>query len=64
MLSPIIDAVERRDVATANVHGAYLHADMVHFTLLRMEGDSVDIMCNMCKEYRKFVRYKNGKKAL
>jgi hypothetical protein len=46
MLSLLIDAHERRDVAVANVTGAYLHADMEDFTLLKMEGESVDIMCN------------------
>jgi hypothetical protein len=64
MLSLIMDAEERRDVATADVHGAYLRADMIDFTLLKMEGASVDIMCDVCEDYRKFVCIENGKKAL
>jgi hypothetical protein len=64
MLSILIDAKERRDVATADVAGAYLHASMKDFTLLRMEGESVDIMCSACHEYKKFVCYENGKKVL
>jgi hypothetical protein len=64
MLSILVDALEQRDVATADVAGAYLHADMEDFTLLRMEGKSVDIMCSVCSEYSKCVVYKHGKKVL
>jgi Reverse transcriptase (RNA-dependent DNA polymerase)/Zinc knuckle len=64
MLSIMIDAKERRDVATADVAGAYLHADMDDFTLLKMEGESVDIMCNVSTEYKRFVHFENGKKVL
>ncbi len=64
MLSLLIDASERRDVATADVAGAYLHADMDDFTLLRVEGTEVDILCNVCEDYKKYVCYENGKKVL
>jgi hypothetical protein len=37
---------------------------MEDFTLLKMEGEPVNIMCGVCKEYKAFVRYKNGKKVL
>jgi hypothetical protein len=47
MLSLLIDATEHGDVATADVAGAYLHAKMEDFTLLKMEGESVDIMCDV-----------------
>jgi hypothetical protein len=64
MLSILINAKECWDVATANVAGAYLHAEMKDFTLLKMEGKSVDIMCNVCGDYNEFVCYKNSKKVL
>jgi hypothetical protein len=38
MLSLLIDATEHRDMATADVAGAYLHAKMEDFILLKMEG--------------------------
>jgi hypothetical protein len=44
LLSILINAKEHRDVATADVSGAYLRADMKGFKLLKMEGESVDIM--------------------
>jgi hypothetical protein len=37
---------------------------MKDFTLLKMEGESVDIMCDVCSDYEKFVCYENGKKVL
>ena len=64
MLSILIDALERRDVATADVAGAYLHAHMKDFTLLKVEGPSVDILCDVSPEYKKFVCYEHGKKVL
>jgi hypothetical protein len=60
----MIDACKERDVATADVAGAYLHADQDDFTLIKLEGVSVDIMCDVCKECKEFVTYKNGTKAL
>jgi hypothetical protein len=37
---------------------------MEDFTLLKMEGASVDIMCAISPEYEKFVCYENRKKVL
>jgi hypothetical protein len=50
MMSILIDAKERRDVAKADVVGAYLHAEMEDFALLQMEGESVHIMCAVSPE--------------
>ena len=51
-------------MATADVAGAYLHAELDDFTLLKMEGESVDIMCDVCEGYKAFVMYEHGKKVL
>jgi hypothetical protein len=51
MILILIDAWERRDVATADVEGVYLHADLDDFTLLKLEGESVIIMCDVCNKY-------------
>ena len=64
VLSLMIDAYECRDVATADVEGAYLHADQVDFTLVRLEGQSVDIMCKINEGYRSFVSTEGNKKIL
>ena len=38
LLTLVIDALERRDVATADVAGAYLNADMEDYVLMRLTG--------------------------
>jgi hypothetical protein len=43
-LSIAIDAMEKRDVATADVEGAYSKADMVDVVIMIYEGDMVDQM--------------------
>jgi hypothetical protein len=64
MLSTMIDACEERDVATADVAGACSHADQDDFTLIKLEGVSVDVMCDVCKEHKEFVMCENGTKVL
>jgi hypothetical protein len=64
MMSIMIDACERRDVAAADVAGAYLHTSLEEFNLLKLEGESVEIMCSICEKYKEFVPYENGKKVL
>jgi hypothetical protein len=51
----MIDAYERRDVATADVAGAYLHALMKHFISMRFVGWDVDLLCEVNPEYKKYV---------
>ena len=61
MVSIVIDAHEHRDVATADVAGAFLKADMDHFTVIKFDGKSVDLMCETNKKYIPFVVSENGK---
>ena len=60
----MIDAFEQRDVATADVVGAYLLADMDDFVVLKLIGESVDIMCDVNEKYRPFVVMGHEKKSL
>ncbi|KAI2506284.1 Reverse transcriptase (RNA-dependent DNA polymerase) [Fragilaria crotonensis] len=64
MLSIMIDAHERRDIATSDVVGAYLKCKMDDYVLIRFEGESVDILCQMNPSHRQFVTIENGKKVL
>ena len=64
MISLIIDAKERRDVATADVEGASLQTDMEDFALLKLFGEAVHIMCQVNPKYEKFVVIENGTKVL
>ncbi|GAX15524.1 hypothetical protein FisN_6Hu141 [Fistulifera solaris] len=64
LLSLIVDAHEGRDVAIADVVGAYLKANMADFTLLKFTGESVNIMCKMNPKYEEFVAIEGGKRVL
>ena len=64
ILSIVIDAHEQRDVATADVAGAYLKAFMDDFVLMKFTGESVVILCKMNPEHIKFVTIENGVKVL
>ena len=64
----VIDAHEGRDIAIADVPGAYLHAEFPESknVILRMTDIFVDIMCEINEEYKKHVVYeinKRGKKV-
>ena len=50
----VIDAYEDRKVAAFNVHKLYPQIDLPKdkFTLLFMEGEFVDIMCDINTEYK------------
>jgi len=60
----LIAGFEKRKTAVFDVPGAYLHADMNKFALLKLEGEFVDIMCEVNPEFKDDVRYENGKKVL
>jgi len=66
MATLLIDAHEDRDVAIFDIPGAYLHAHLPDgkFVLLKIEGQFVDIMCEVNPEFLPDVRYENGKKVL
>jgi hypothetical protein len=66
LISIAIDAKEGRAVATADVGGPYLHADMDETVIMVFEGDMVDYMVQANPEkYGPHVHVsKSGKKLL
>ena len=64
LMTLIIDAMEEREVATADVPGAYLHATMEDHVIIRMTGASVDVMCQVNPSYRSYVTTEKGTKVL
>ena len=66
MTTLAIDAKEDRYVVTADVEGAYLHADIDKLVIMVFEGDMVDYMVQANPEkYAPYVHTtKNGKKLL
>jgi hypothetical protein len=62
--SIIIDAKESRNVATADVVGSYLNADMEDFTLMKLTGEAVGSMIQVNMSYKFFVTKEKGKVVL
>jgi hypothetical protein len=63
-LSLLIDAREGRDVATADIAGAYLNADMDEFVVLRLTGEDVTLMCQVSPEFSAFVDTEHNRQVL
>ena len=64
MLSILIDSYQGRNVATADVKGAYLLSDMKDFVVVRLHGEALNIMLKVQPEYNKFLTVEKGKKVL
>ncbi len=64
ILSLLIDAKEGRDVATADVVGAYLLTEMHDYTLIKVTGDATKIMCKVNGSYEDYVAVENDKPVL
>jgi hypothetical protein len=63
-LSLLIDASEGRDVATADIAGAYLNADMDELVILRLTGEDVSLMCQVSPAFTAFVATERGQPVL
>jgi hypothetical protein len=57
LLTAIVDAHEGRDVAIADVTGAYLHAYMKDFISMCFTGWAVDLLCEVNPAYTPHVVY-------
>ena len=60
----VINAYEGRYVATFDVSGDYLHEEMPidKITLLKLQGQFVDIICDTNPDHKENARYENVKK--
>ena len=64
MITLLIDACEKHDVATADVVGAYLLAEMDDYTIVKVSGSTADIMCKVDSSYKEFTIQEKGKPTL
>ena len=64
MITLSINAHEKREVATADVVGAYLLADIDELVMVKIIGPSVDIMCRVNSSFVPFIAYEKKKKVL
>jgi hypothetical protein len=60
----MIDAHEGRDVATADVAGAFLKGDMPDFVLIKLINEEVDIMCDVDPAHKAYVTFEGNTKVL
>ena len=51
LITFLINAAEGRDIATADITGAYLFVSMKDFVLIKLVGKSVEIMCETNPTY-------------
>lgn len=63
-LTIMIDAFEGRDVATADVAGAYLNAKMRDEVIMRFTGKMVDLMCEVNPDFKTYVVVEGKARAL
>jgi hypothetical protein len=62
MLSATIDAMEERDVATVDIPGAFMQADIDEVVHVKFEGKIAEMLVKLDPQlYRKYVKDKNGK---
>jgi hypothetical protein len=64
MLTATIDARERRDVATVDLPGAFMQADMDDVVHMRLTGAMVQILGEIDATYSKFVCIEKGKQVI
>ena len=63
-LSLVIDGIELRDTAMADIKGAYLNAIMDDEVIMKIVRKDVDIFCELREDFKKFVVMENGIKVL
>ena len=63
-LTCIIDAMEGRDVATLDIPGAFMQADMDELVHLRIEGEIARLLIRVDEKYKSMVTYENGKPVI
>jgi hypothetical protein len=65
LLTCAIDALERRDIATVDIPGAFMQADMDEVVHMKLEGQMAELLVRLDpKLYRKYVHSCNGKPIL
>ncbi len=65
MLAGTIDSMKERDVATVDIPGAFMQADIDEVVHVKFEGEIAEMLVKLDpKLYRKYVKDENGKTVL
>jgi len=65
LLTSLIDAIEAREVATVDIPGAFLQAEMEESVHMKLQGKMAELLTQVDpKLYRKFIQDEHGKPVL
>ena len=65
LLTAAIDAYEGKSIATCDITGAFLKADMKEFVLIVLRNNEIDALIQTNKKYKKYIKVlDNGKRLL
>lgn len=64
MLILIATAIKGQDVAMADIAGPFLKADMDDYIQMKLEGATVDIMCELDPSLKDFISIEKGKRRI
>ena len=64
LLSCLIDAMEERDVATCDLPGAFMQADIDEELFVKFDGELVDLLIKVDPSFAQFVTQEHGKRVL
>ena len=59
-----VSAAERRKIISWDVESVYLLADQDDFIVVKLTGESVDVLCDVDNGYKEYVTLEKGKKVL
>jgi len=64
-ISATLDALEKREVVTVDIPGAFMQADMVGTVHMKLEGKIADLLCELEPEmYSKYIQKVKGKSIM
>ena len=63
-LSCIIDAFEKREVATLDIPGAFMQADIDELIHVKLVGELADLLCKVDPSYHQFITYEGKQKVI
>lgn len=60
MLTCLVDAYERRHVATCDIGGAFMHADIDEIIHIRLDGELANLLIRVDETYAQYLTYEHG----
>ena len=63
-LTYVIDAMENRCMATCNIPGAFMHADMDEVVHVKLEGEIAKLLLKVDSSYNRYLIYKHNRPVI